>query len=412
VHLAIRLRSNRSLRKEQNVSNEQTSRPLDGIRVLDLTANVAGPLACQVLADLGAHVIKIEPPSGEAARRITTTIPGVEHITPYFSPNNRGKQSIRLELGTDAGAAAFRQLASEADVVVQGMRPGTMERHKLGPADIAAVNPRCIYASLSAYGGGSPLEDRPGIDMTVQAEAGCLSAQPPGQAPRLIPFQLVDSATGHVLAQAVLGALLHRERFGVVNQVEVSLYDVACSLAANYLSLQMNLTADTATHAPTGRRAVAVEPSGVFPTADGNLVLAAYVQSHWLPFVTLIDHPELADDPRFIDQAARSAHSAELRAILTEVLATRTAHEWVDTFTRAGLMAARINSWDEVVRSELFARRGLQAKAVQDGKDIAVLATPARYSTFTADDITSVPALGEHEAQLLAADATAGSARI
>ena len=393
------------------MSNEQTSRPLDGIRVLDLTANVAGPLACQVLADLGAQVIKIEPTSGEAARRITTTISGVEHITPYFSPNNRGKQSIRLELGTDAGAAAFRRLVAEADVVVQGMRPGTMERHGLGSDDIAAVNPRCIYASLSAYGGGSPLEDRPGIDMTVQAEAGCLSAQPPGQTPRLIPFQLVDSATGHVLAQAVLGALIHRERFGVVNQVDVSLYDVACSLAANYITLQMNLPADTATHAPTGRRSVAVEPSGVFAAEDGHLVLAAYVQAHWIKFVAVIERSELADDPRFVDQAARSTNAAALHATLTQILATKTADEWVDALTAAGLMAARINTWGEVVRSELFSRRGLRVNAIQDGRDITVLATPARYSAFTADDVTSLPALGEHEEQLLACDATARSAR-
>ncbi|KAF0960280.1 CaiB/BaiF CoA transferase family protein [Rhodococcus sp. T7] len=391
------------------MSSQQTSRPLDGIRVLDLTANVAGPLACQVLADLGAHVIKIEPPSGEAARRITSTIPGIEHLTPYFAPNNRGKQSIRLELGTAEGAAAFRRLAAEADVVVQGMRPGTMERHGLGPDDIAAVNPRCIYASLSAYGGGSPLEDRPGIDMTVQAEAGCLSAQPSGQAPRLIPFQLVDSATGHVLAQAVLGALLHRERFGVVNRVEVSLYDVACSLAANYLTLQLNLPADTSTHAPTGRRAVAVEPSGVFPASDGHLVLAAYVQPHWLTFVALIGRPELADDPRFADQAARSINSKALRATLEAVLSTRTADEWVELFTAAGVMAARINTWGEVVHSDLFAQRELRAKAVQDGKDIDVLATPARYSTFTASAVTALPALGEHEAELLTAT---GGARV
>ncbi|MCQ4122093.1 CaiB/BaiF CoA transferase family protein [Rhodococcus tibetensis] len=383
------------------MSSQQSSRPLDGIRVLDLTANVAGPLACQVLADLGAHVVKIEPPAGEAARRITTTIPGIEHITPYFSPNNRGKQSVRLELGSPEGAAAFRKLVKQADVVVQGMRPGTMERHGLGPDDVSAVNERCIYASLAAYGGGSPLEDRPGIDMTVQAESGCLSAQSSDHAPRLIPFQLVDSATGHVLAQAVLGALLHRERFGVVNRVDVSLYDVACSLAANYITLQMNLPASTSTQAPTGRRAVAVEPSGVFPASDGHLVLAAYVPAHWRRFVTVLGRHELLDDPRFADQAARSSNSAALRKVLEQVLSTKTTDEWVELLTAAGLMAARINTWSEVVRSELFDRRGLRARAVQDGRDIEVLATPARYSTFTAADVTALPALGEHETELL-----------
>ena len=166
------------------------SRPMDGLRVVDLTANVAGPLACQVLCDLGAEVIKVEPPMGEAARHITATVPGFEHVTPYFSPNNRGKKSVRLDLGEPADAEELERLVAVADVVVQGMRPGTMERHGLGPSRIGELNPGCVYVSISAYGGGSDLEDRPGIDMIVQAEAGCLSGQPAGRPPRLIPFQI------------------------------------------------------------------------------------------------------------------------------------------------------------------------------------------------------------------------------
>ena len=197
------------------------SKPLAGMRVLDLTANVAGPSACQVLGDLGAEVIKVEPEGGEAARRITATAPGAEHLTPYFTPHNRGKKSVRLNPGTPEGAARLRELITTADVLVQAMRPGTLDRKGFGVADVAEINPRCIYASVSAYGGGSDLEDRPGVDMMVQAEAGCLSGQPADELPRTVPFQLVDGATGHVVAQAVLAALLHRERFGVVGAVDV-----------------------------------------------------------------------------------------------------------------------------------------------------------------------------------------------
>lgn len=230
------------------------SRPLAGIRVVDITANVAGPLACQVLRDLGADVVKVEPLTGDAARRITATAPGSEHVTPYFSPHNRGKKSVQLDLGAERGKNALRRLLSEADVLVQGMRPGTLERQGFGAAAVAGINPRCIYVSLSAYGSGSPLEDRPGIDMMVQAESGMLSAQPDGELPRLIPFQLVDGATGHVLAQSVLAALLHRERAGVVNAVEVALYDVACSLQANYLTLHMNTPTLASGKLPASRR--------------------------------------------------------------------------------------------------------------------------------------------------------------
>ena len=372
------------------------TRPLDGYRVLDLTANVAGPLACQVLADLGAEVIKVEPPAGEAARRITATTPGLEHVTPYFSPNNRGKLSVQLDLSSPEGVRDLTALVRSADVLVQGMRPGTLARKGLGPDHVADINPRCIYASISAYGGGSPVEDRAGIDMTVQAEAGCLSGQPEGEPRRLIPFQLVDSATGHVLAQAVIAALLHRERFDAVNTVDVAMYDVACSLQANYLTLQMNQPADLPADRPVGRRAVAVEPSGVFPTKDGDIVLAAYVPAHWARFVEVIGRPDLAHDPRFVDQASRSVNSAQLREILETCLSSAGADEWVSQFDAAGLMAARINKWADVVHSDVFKRRALSVPATQDGHDLSVLRTPARYSGFDTSCRAEVPDLGEH----------------
>jgi crotonobetainyl-CoA:carnitine CoA-transferase CaiB-like acyl-CoA transferase len=361
---------------------------MDGLRVVDLTANVAGPLACQVLCDLGAEVIKVEPRTGEAARRITATVPGFEHVTPYFSPNNRGKKSVRLDPGEPADAEELKRLIAVADVVVQGMRPGTMERHGFGPSGVAGLNPGCVYVSISAYGGGSDLE------------AGCLSGQPAGRPPRLIPFQVIDGATGHVVAQAVLAALLHRERFGVVNEVRVSMYDVACSLQSNYLTLQMNTPAPEPATAPEARRPVAVEPSGIYPTRDGELVLAAYVPAHWKRLITLVGRPELAADPRFADQAARSSHAAELRTALTEILLTRTTEDWVALFSSAGLMAARVQSWRDVVESELFARRRLRLRARQEGREIDVVRTPAVYSGFVTTLETEIPAAGAHDGSL------------
>ena len=376
------------------------TRPLDGFRVLDLTANVAGPLACQVLCDLGADVLKVEPDEGEAARRITATVAGFEHVTPYFSPNNRGKKSVRLDFSRTEGSSALRRLIKGADVVVQGMRPGTMERHGLGPAQVAEINPRCVYVSISAYGGGSELEDRPGIDMIVQAEAGCLSGQPQDRLPTLIPFQLVDGATGHVAAQAVLAALLHRERFGVVNEVKVSMYDVACSLQSNYLTLHMNTPARASAPPGNRRRPVAVEPSGVYPTGQGEIVLAAYVPAHWKRLVELLQSSELAADPRFADQGSRSRHAKELRAALTDILRARPAEEWVTLFAKAGLMAAHITSWRDVVESELFARRGMRLRVRQAAMNVDVVRTPALYSGFDTTLSTDIPAAGEHDSAL------------
>jgi len=352
------------------------------------------------LCDLGADVLKVEPDEGEAARRITATVAGFEHVTPYFSPNNRGKKSVRLDLSRTEGSSALRRLIKGADVVVQGMRPGTMERHGLGPVQVAEINPRCVYVSISAYGGGSELEDRPGIDMIVQAEAGCLSEQPQDRLPTLIPFQLVDGATGHVAAQAVLAALLHRERFGVVNEVKVSMYDVACSLQSNYLTLHMNTPTQASAPPGNGRRPVAVEPSGVYPTGQGEIVLAAYVPPHWKRLVELLQSSELAADPRFADQGSRSRHAKELRAALTDILRTRSAEEWITLFAKAGLMAAHITPWRDVVESELFARRGMRLRVRQAEMDVDVVRTPALYSGFDTTLSTDIPAAGEHDSGL------------
>jgi CoA:oxalate CoA-transferase len=208
----------------------------------------------------------------------------------------------------------------------------------------------------------------------------------------------------------VLAALLHRERFGVVNEVKVSMYDVACSLQSNYLTLHMNTPTQPSAPPGNGRRPVAVEPSGVYPTGQGDIVLAAYVPAHWKRLVELLQSPELAADPRFADQDSRSRHAKELRAALTDILRTRSAEEWVTLFAKAGLMAAHITTWRGVVESELFARRGMRLQARQTEMDVDVVRTPALYSGFDTTLSTDIPAAGEHDSALAAPTVDAWSA--
>src|SRR6201986_741389 len=216
-------------------------KPLDGFRVLDFTQNVAGPLAGQVLADLGAEVIKVEAPDGEAARHITSVLPGRPPLAPYFLPNNRGKKSVAVDLTTRQGMDQVLNLAATADVILEGFRPGVMERLGLGPNDLQPRNPKLIYARISPFGGNGPNGDRPGVDLMVAAEAGMTTGmRTPEGKPQIIPFQLVDNATGHVLAQAVVAALLNRERHGVADVVRVAMYDVAVGLQANQLTMHLN----------------------------------------------------------------------------------------------------------------------------------------------------------------------------
>ncbi|WP_432066231.1 CaiB/BaiF CoA transferase family protein [Streptomyces sp. C10-9-1] len=385
-------------------NNAATPRPMDGLRVLDFTQNVAGPLAGQVMADLGAEVIKVEAPGGEAARRITSTAPGQEHLAPYFLPNNRGKKSITADLRTPEGKTQILALADTADVVLEAFRPGVMDRMGLGAQTVQARNPKCVYASLSAYGGRGPHGKRPGVDIMVQAESGLLTGlQAPDGQPLFIRSTLVDAASGHVLAQAVLAALLNRERHGVADVVSVAMYDVACSLQANNLTLQLNTDPTRRTSKTSGGRApTATAPTGAYRAADGGyLVLSAYVPKHWKLLTELLGRPELADDPRYADQALRSVHGADLNAELRAVFATRGVDEWVELLQSAGLMACKVMTWPEVASSPLFTDNGL-AVTVSDGERTeTAVRTPARYAGFTPAATTPTPRLGEHNEKIL-----------
>lgn len=380
-------------------------KPLDGFRVLDFTQNVAGPLAGQVLADLGAEVIKVEAPGGEASRQITSVLPGRPPLAVYFLPNNRGKKSVTVDLRTEQGKAQVLSLADTADVVLEAFRPGVMERLGLGPDELRSRNPGLVYARLSAYGGNGPNGDRPGVDLMVAAEAGMTSGmRTPDGKPQIIPFQLVDNASGHVLAQAVLAALLNRERHAVADTVRVAMYDVAVALQANQLTVHLNRPDTPPADPPAKRRkgvGFATQPSDAFRTADGYIVISAYTPKHWDTLCRTIERPDLIEDPRFADQRSRSINYAELTEELESTLASATSAEWVDRLQRNGLMACLANTWKQVVDTALFVENQL-ALRIGDGDDaITVVRTPARYGSFDAVVSGAPPAPGEHNDDFL-----------
>ena len=399
--------------------NSKPAKPLDGFRVLDFTQNVAGPLAGQVLADLGAEVITVEAPGGEAARQITAVLPGRPPLATYFLPNNRGKKSVTVDLTTEEGKQQVLRLADTTDVVLEGFRPGVMERMGLGPDDLRSRNPKLIYARLSAYGGNGPNGSRPGVDLMVAAEAGMTTGMPtPDGKPQIIPFQLVDNASGHVLAQAVLAALLNRERHGVADTVRVAMYDVAVGLQANQLTMHLNKPSQppepksdagsALQPKPKKRKGVgfAPQPSDAFRAADGSLVLSAYVPKHWAKLCEIIGRPDLLEDERFIDQRARAFNYPELTEELESALAAKTAAEWIALLQQGGLMACHAYTWKQVVDTPLFAENELALRVGgEDPEDdaITVIRTPARYSSFDAVATDPPPAAGQHNDMFLGA---------
>ncbi len=382
-----------------------SAKPLDGFRVLDFTQNVAGPLAGQILADLGAEVVKIEAPGGEQSRRLTSVLPGRPPLATYFLPNNRGKKSVAVDLTDDAARLQILRLADTADVVLEGFRPGIMERLGLGPDELRARNPTLIYARLSAFGGNGPNGIRPGVDLMVAAEAGmCTGMATPTGKPQIIPFQLVDNASGHVLAQAVLAALLNRERHGVGDLVQVAMYDVAVSLQANQLTIHLNnptgQPAPTPPTAPPAKKrkgvGFATQPSDAYRAADGYLLISAYVPKHWAKLCQIIGRPDLIDDERFADQRSRAINYPELTDELESALAAKTAAEWVELLQQGGLMACLAYTWKQVVDTPLFAENDLALKVGDGDNAITVIRTPARYSGFDARVSDPPPAAGQH----------------
>jgi len=400
--------------------NSKPAKPLDGFRVLDFTQNVAGPLAGQVLADLGAEVIKVEAPGGEAARQITAVLPGRPPLPTYFLPNNRGKKSVTVDLTDEDAKQQILRLADTADVVLEGFRPGVMERMGLGPNDLQSRNQKLIYARLSAFGGNGPHGTRPGVDLMVAAEAGMTTGMPtPTGKPQIIPFQLVDNASGHVLAEAVLAALLNRERHGVADVVRVAMYDVAVGLQANQLTMHLNKPSEAPKPKPDAgsvskpdakkRKGVgfATQPSDAFRASDGYLVLSAYVPKHWAKLCQIIGRPGLLADERFIDQRSRALNYPELTEELESALAAKTAAEWVELLHEGGLMACLAYTWKQVVDTPLFAENDLALRVGSGDDAITVIRTPARYSSFDAVSTDPPPAAGAHNDMFLTAPETA-----
>jgi crotonobetainyl-CoA:carnitine CoA-transferase CaiB-like acyl-CoA transferase len=341
------------------------TRPLSGIRVLDLTHALAGPSATRLLADLGADVVKIEPPGvGDTARRLVPFV---------FEAMNRGKRSVAVDVRSPDGRDLVRRLAATSDVFVQSQRPGKMAEFGLDRADLAAVNPRLIYASFSGFGHDGPRAHRRGVDAIVQAESGMAALQ--GSIIGNLSF--VDQSAGLALAYAIQGAVLRRERFGEVDQVEVNLLDVAVYLQSAPLA-EFSVTGHRHRQEDYTRRFPAV---GVYDTADGALFLAAYWERDWPPLCAVLQRPELETDPRFGTLDARVANLEQLQQILAGLLPARTRGEWIELLEARGVMAAPFADYDEVLVDPQLARNGtFQQEVIASGATATFPRVPYRLS--------------------------------
>ena len=355
-----------------------TSRlPLDGVRVLDLSRVLAGPLCAQALGDLGAEVIKIEHPGRGDDTRDWGLRVGARN-TAYFNSANRNKQSVGVDLQKPEGQRIVRELAARSDVLIQNFKFGGIERMGLGYEDLKALNPGLVYCSITGYRSDGPEAARPGYDLVVQGEAGLMAINgEEGQGPLKFGVAAVDMFTGMYAAQAILAALFDRQRTGLGRHVEMALYDCGLMVTAYYGMEALLLGDDPPKY---GNAHPSIVPYGVFDAADGPLVITVGNNAQFQRFCTeVIERPDLAGDERFATNIGRASNRGALLPELRAELARRPRELLLARLTAAGIPCGEVLGLLEALQSRRCAEAGLVAELPNaETSRVQVLAPPYR----------------------------------
>lgn len=376
--------------------------PLDGVRVVDLSQVMAGPLCTMQLGDLGADVIKVEPPTtGDLSRSLggaALRTRGEDSAT--FFALNRNKRSIVLDLKVDADRNVFLALARTADVVVENFRPGVTKRLGVDYDSLARMNPRLIYASISGFGQSGPYADRPGFDLIAQGMSGIMSVTgEPNAAPLKCGLPIADLSAGLFAANAILAALIARERTGRGQYLETSLFESALALAV-WESTEYWATGRAPQPMGSAHRLSA--PYQVFRSQDGHITLAALTQQQWRQMCLVLGRETLADDPRFATNVARLKNVAALVREIEEALATRTTASWVQDMLAAGVPAGPILDYAQVFDdAHTRARHMVEEIEHPVAGRVRTLGFPVKMSETPSRVRRAPPLLGEHTNEIL-----------
>lgn len=365
---------------------------LAGIRVLDLSRVLAGPWCGMTLADLGADVIKVEPPDGDDTRGYG---PPFLHrpdgdVSAYFASCNRGKRSIAIDLRHPDARPLLEALIRDADVLIENFRADAAVSLRLDPASTRALNPRLIHCAISGYGRSGPGAHRPGYDFAIQAESGLMAITGPADGPpSKVGVASVDLTTGLNATIAILAALLQRARTGEGQTIELSLFDVQVQALANVASSTLFTGNDAKRY---GNAHASIVPYQTFDASDGAFALACGSDALWQRLCAAVGRDDWRDDPRCATNAARVAHREWLVPQLAQCFAGDTVAAWLARFDAAGIPAAPVNGVRDAVFGDLATARGLRIEA--DG--IPMIASPLRMSATPMTDPVRPPFLGEH----------------
>lgn len=373
---------------------------LDGIRVLELSRHLAGPFAAMTLADLGADVIKVEPPGrGDDTRGYP---PFWNGVSCYYLSANRNKRSITLNLQPEEGQEVAKKLIAESDILIHNFRSGTMERWGLGYDQLRELNPRLIFCAISAVGSDGPDRDRAGVDLLMQAYGGLMSITgESGRPPVRVGTSLVDLTAGANAVQGILAALYVRERTGQGQRIESSLLEGQVSWLTYHA---VSYFATGAVPERLGSSHASVAPYGAFPTSDGFLLVAVASDALWRRFCDAIKRRDLLEEPRFVTNALRCSNRDDLTEVLNSILSQNTAESWAARMDAAGVPCSPVNSIDTVLNLPQVAHRNMIVDVPRDDiPDLRLPGVAIKMSDTPGSVRTPPPDLGQHTDEVLVA---------
>lgn len=370
---------------------------LEGIRILDLTQMLAGPYGSMLMGDLGAEIIKLEPPGGDESRYTPPYFYGKD--SAYFWSLNKSKKSIVVNLKNPEGLKIFYELVAQSDVVLENYRPGVTERLKIDYPTLKQHNPKIIHCSISAFGYNGPYRNRPGYDLIVQAMGGGMSITgEPGRPPVRAGIPIGDLMGGALAVQGILAAYISRQKTGKGQWIDISLLEGQLSLLT-YVAQYFFHSGKVPGPIGSGHQTSIIYQS--FKTKDIHIVVTALQDHHFKIFCQAIGKPEWAEDPRFATRPARLENRTTLIPMIEKILLTRSGDEWMEKFHEAGIPAGPINTLDRVFSDPHVLSRGI-IKELEgpSGERVKTIGNPLRMSE-TPPKEKRPPRVGEHTREVL-----------
>jgi crotonobetainyl-CoA:carnitine CoA-transferase CaiB-like acyl-CoA transferase len=372
--------------------------PLAGMRVVDLTRVLAGPFATQILGDMGAEILKVEPPGrGDETRHFPPHREGESH---YFISVNRSKRSLVIDLQQEAGREVLRRLVATADVLVENFRPGVMERLGLGYPTLSAINARLVYCAISGYGQTGPLKDKPSFDVITQAMTGLMSINGERGSPGVkIGLPIGDMVGGVFAPVAILAALLERQTTGQGRLIDISLFDGALGMLG-YLAQLPFFTGQEP--GPVGSGHAQIVPYGRYPTADGSIMIACLTPGFWINLCRAIGREDLPDDSRFQTMPLRRDNRATLDEIIGAVTRTRDTAAWEAAFSEGDVPCGPVLTVSEALHHPHATSRDMLVTVPHPTLGaIPVVGRPVKFPGAVQTPLRAPPLLGEHTTEIL-----------